>query len=313
MRLNTEQIKSIGNNISRYLKKECSIAERMSLCSDELASHVAELVAKDVKKNGFFTEELPFDEYFSPFFESEDFLSDVFLGNETLANAKFAAAQGAYIADLCKKITAKLKVHAKLKATPILFAGTGKIKEAIGKVAFSESYVLTSAFEEFKKSNKNLSPSYVRSFSDACEDVSSGVSDWCILPIENSRDGALISVYNLIERFELCISKVCSISNDEITTKFALLCSGIHGIIDIQGKQNVVLRMPVRDSITWSRIFTGAALMDTSLVKTVALPLGYTDGYAHIGTFFGDGEDLFAFMLFLSIMRIDFTLMGAYE
>ena len=313
MKLNAEQIKNIGNNISRYFKKECSVAERMCLCTDELASHIAELLAKDVKKNGFFTEDSPLGAYLPPVFEDESFLSDIADENAPCANAKFAAVHSAYVADLCKKIAAKLKVHAKIKATPVLFASNRKIKEAVGRVAFSESHVLTNAFEQFRKSNKMLSPSYVRSFSDACEDVSSGVSEWCILPIENNREGALISVYNLIERFELFISQVCSINNEELTTKFALLCSGVHGIIEIHGKQNVVLRMSVHDSVTWSRIFAGASLIGASLVKTVALPLGYTDGYAHICTFFGEGEDLFAFLLFLSTMRISFTLMGAYE
>ena len=313
MKLNAEQIKNIGNNISRYLKKEYSLSERMSFCTDELASHIAFLMAKDAKRNGFFAEDSPLNAYLPSAFDSEEPPSEVIAENASVANAKFAAAHSAYLADLCKKITVKLREHSKLKISPALFADTGKIKEAAGRVAFSESHVLTNAFEQFRKSNKLLSPSYVRSFADACEDVSSGASEWCILPIENNREGALISVYNLIERFELCISKVCSISSEELTTKFALLCSGVHGIIDIQGKQNVVLRMPVRDSVTWSRIFTGASLSGASLVKTVALPLGYTDGYAHICTFFGEGEDLFAFLLFLQTLRIDFTLMGAYE
>ena len=313
MRFNAEQIKNIGNNIARYLKKECSLSERMSFCTDELASHIAETIARDAKKNGFFADDSPLSAYLPAAFDDDAILSEVIDNNKPLADAKFTAAHSAYLADLCKKITARLKTHAKLKATPAIFAGTGKTKEAAGRVAFSESHVLASAFEQFRKSNKMLTPSYVRSFADACEDVASGVGEWCILPIENNREGALISVYNLIERFELCISKVCSISSEELTTKFALLCSGVHGIIDIQGKQNVVLRMPVRKSATWSRIFTGASLIGASLVKTVALPLGYTDGYAHICTFFGEGEDLFTFLLFLSTLRIDFTLMGAYE
>ncbi|MBR5011039.1 MAG: hypothetical protein IKY12_00620, partial [Clostridia bacterium] len=219
----------------------------------------------------------------------------------------------AYIADFCKKVTAALKSSARLKPTPALFALREAPRLYGGRVAFSESRVLSSAFEEFRKSDSMLSASYVRSFSDACEDVYSGACEWCILPIENSRDGALLSVYNLIEKYELCIAKVCVINNDEISTKFALLCATVHGIIEMQNKQSVVLRMSVRNSLGWARIYTGASLCGAEMAQSVAIPLGYTDGYAHVCTFEADGESLFAFLLFLSTIRADFTLIGAYE
>ncbi len=313
MRLKYEQIKSITDNISRYLEKECSLSERMSLNTSELASFVAAAAVKDVKKSGFFTEDAPLEMYMPPVRSEDNLTSGVLSENKALSEAKITADMAAYLADFCKKVTLELKALAKIKATPALFADKGGEKVRGGRVAFSESRMLSSAFEEFRKSDKLLAQSFVRSFSDACEDVYSGVSEWCILPIENNRDGALLSVYNLIEKYELCISRVCNINNDETTTKFALLCSGVHGIIEMQGKQNIVLRMPVRDSATWSRIYTGAAVLGTELVKAVAVPLGYTDGYAHICTFFADGESLFAFLLFLSTIRADFTLMGAYE
>ena len=313
MKLNFSQIKSVSENISRYLEKEGSLAERTSLNTSELASFVAAAAAKDVKKHGFFTEDAPLEIYMPPQKDLQTVLENVLDENKALSRAKLAADESAYIADFCKKVTASLKISAKLRATPALFVNNDGERTVGGKVAFSESKMLTSAFEEFRKSDSALLPSYVHSFSDACEDVYSGACQWCILPIENSRDGALLTVYNLIERFELGISRVCNVTNDDLTTKFALLCSGVHGIIEMQGKQNIVLRMPIRDSITWSRIYTGASVIDIDIVKTVAVPLGYTDGYAHICTFCADGESLFAFLLFLSTVRADFTLIGAYE
>lgn len=313
MRLKFEQIKSVTDNISRYLEKECSVAERVSLNSSELAAFVASAAARDVKKSGFFTEDMPLEMYMPPMKSTASMLENVLDENRLLASAKLAADESAFLADFCAKVTSRFKTMTHLKTSPSLFADTGEKATHGGRVAFSESKVFLSAFNEFKKRDPMLTPSSVRSFSDACEDVSSGACEWCILPIENSRDGALLTVYNLIERYELCISRVSSVKSEEITTKFALLCSGVHGIIEVHGNQNVVLRMPIRDSLTWSRIYTGAAVLDIRLVKTVAVPLGYTDGYAHICTFAADGERLFAFLLFLSTIRADYTLMGAYE
>lgn len=312
MKLTNEQVKSITDNILRYLKNDISLAERVSLNAQELASFVATAAAKDVKKNWAFAEEIPLANY----------LPEITLGDKTvgipeenipLVNAKVNAAESAYIADFCKKLTEQLKITAHIKPSPAIFAAKEKEKLKGGRVAFSESHMLSSAFEEFKKHDRALTASFVRSFSDACEDVYSGECEWCILPIENSRDGALLSVYNLIEKYELCISRICSINNEDFNTKFALLCSGVHGIIEIQNEQNAVLRMPIGSSAAWARIYTGAALLGVELIKTVAIPLGYTDGYAHICTFCGNGESLFAFLLFLSIIRADFTLMGTYQ
>ena len=313
MRLKYEQIKGVTDNIARYLEKECSLSERMSLNTSELAAFVVSAAAKDVKKSGFFTEDAPLETFMPPVRSDESLLCNVLEENKQLSEAKLSADRAAFLADFCKKVAAELKSAAKLKVTPALFADKDGEKIRGGRVAFSESRVLSSAFEEFRKSDGMLTASYVRSFSDACEDVYSGESEWCILPIENSRDGALLSVYNLIERYELCISRVCGVNYDETTTKFALLCATVHGIIEMHGKQNIVLRMPIRKSELWSQIYTGAAVLGAELVKAVAVPLGYTDGYAHICTFHADGESLFAFLLFLSTIRADFTLMGAYE
>ncbi len=313
MRIRFEEIKSVSENISRYLEKECSLAERTSFNISELATFVVSAASKDVKEDGFFTEDAPLEVYMPPMKPCEDLLDGVLDENLAFAKTKLATADSANIADFCKKVTSLFKSSARLKPTPALFASRDSHKLRGGRVAFSESRMLSSAFEEFRKSDGMLSASYVRSFSDACEDVYSGECEWCILPIENNRDGALLSVYNLIEKYELCISKVCVINNDELTTKFALLCATVHGIIEMQNKQSVVLRMSVKNSLTWARIYTGASLIGAELVQTVAIPLGYTDGYAHICTFTADGESLFAFLLFLSTIRADFTLIGSYE
>ena len=313
MRIKFEEIKSVSDNISRYLKKECSLAERASFNISELVSFVVKAASKDVKNEGFFTEDAPLEVYMPPRRADSDLLCDVLEENLDFAKTKLATADSAYIADFCKKATALFKSNARLKPTPALFATKDSYKLRGGRVAFSESNMLTSAFEEFRKSDGMLSASYVRSFSDACEDVYSGECEWCILPIENSRDGALLSVYNLIEKYELCISKVCVINNEELTTKFALLCATVHGIIEMQNEQSVVLRMSVKNSLAWARIYTGASLIGVSPSQTVAIPLGYTDGYAHVCTFTADGESLFAFLLFLSTIRVDFTMIGAYE
>ncbi|MBQ4557070.1 MAG: hypothetical protein IJA60_05440 [Clostridia bacterium] len=282
----------------------------MSLNISEAASFVATAAAKDARSKGFFTSDMPLDPYL-PNIMANGVLDGVLEENRALCTVKLAAESAAYLADFCGKVTSALKSTARLKPTPALFAEHSDIKLG-GKVAFAEANVLANAFAVFKKKDQRLSASYVRSFTDACEDVAADNCDYCILPIENSREGALLTVYRLIERYELFIARVCSVESDELSTKFALLCHGFHGIIENTGKQYIDLRLSGRDRELWSRINVGADVLGVEMIKTVSVPFVYTDGYAHICTFYGSGEELFAFLLFLSTMRADYTLIGVY-
>ena len=311
MRVQSEYIKNAADNILRYYGKEASVGERMSANFSELASFVAAAAAKDIRARGFSGGDTPFADYL-PSISSADALEDVLPENEALIRAKLAADEGAYLADFCYKTTAALRSTAKLRLSPALFADRSGEKSG-GRVAFAESYVLKAAFSIFQKKDPDLTPSYVHSFADACEDVAAELSDYCILPIENSREGALLTVYGLIERYELFIARVCSIETDGIVTKYALLCRGFRDIIETDGSQYVAVRLSGHDKMLWPRLYTGACVLGAEIVKTVSIPLGYTDGYAHICTFHGSGEALFALLLFLATVRMDYTPMGAYE
>lgn len=311
MRARSEYVKNAADNILRYYAKEASVGERMSANFGELASFVAAAAARDVRARGFFGGEVPFSDWM-PTVSAETAAEGILPENEALISAKLAADEGAYLADFCRKITAALRAAAKLRPSPALFAERGGIKNG-GKVSFAESRVLATAFAAFQKKDNDLMPSYVHSFADACEEVAAELSDYCILPIENSREGALLTVYGLIERYELFIARVCSIEIDGIITKYALLCRGFRDIIEHDGPQYVALRLSGHDRLLWPRLYTGACVLGAEIVKTVSIPLSYTDGYAHICTFAGSGEALFALLLFLATVRVDYTPMGAYE
>ena len=64
------------------------------------------------------------------------------------------------------------------------------------------------------------------SFVDACEEVHSGLAEYCILPLENAHSGRLTSFTRLMLRYRLQIVAVCDLENGAAegqTTRFALL------------------------------------------------------------------------------------------
>ena len=65
-------------------------------------------------------------------------------------------------------------------------------------------------------------------FVDACEEVASGLCQYCILPIENSQSGKLTAFTRLILRYRLRIVAVCDLEDGAAegqVTRFALLTS----------------------------------------------------------------------------------------
>lgn len=64
------------------------------------------------------------------------------------------------------------------------------------------------------------------SFVDACEEVHSGLCEYCILPLENTHSGRLTAFTRLILRYRLQIVAVCDLENGAAagqSTRFALL------------------------------------------------------------------------------------------
>ena len=169
------------------------------------------------------------------------------------------------------------------------------------------------AFEKFAKRANGLTATYVSSFTDACEDTAADLSQFCILPIENNAEGILTSISSLIGRYELFIAGVCEITRDGHSTKFALLCPDACDIIIGKGRVSITLRLYGDGDYLMSNVYLGASFFGVTAGGSVSVPLGYTDGYASVCTFSGAPDTLFAFLLYLGVMKIGYTLVGAYN
>ncbi len=310
MKIKEEYVRFAAENIERYYEKEASLGERMRANFAELAAFAAASAASDVRSREFFAVGTPITDYFeapsadnvgyAPIEESEPFV-----------NARLAHSEAAYLADFCMATTERLKTSARLKPSPLLFSEYEK-REG-GRVAFTDSHILNEAYRVFTSGSTGYTSAFVSSFTEACEDTAAGLAKYCILPIENGGEGLLQGSFSLIERYELFICSVCTVDVGQRATKFALLCRNVCGIIESNKVQTVMLRLFGNESYRMSRLYIGADVLRIFGGSLLTVPLGYTDGYADICTFTGTADALFAFLMYLGVMRIGHTLMGVYD
>ena len=101
------------------------------------------------------------------------------------------------------------------------------------RVVYQRNSYTDSAYLRFASFLKNPRAIYTHSFPTACEDVVSGVCQYCILPLENSSEGQLNSFVRLIDRYNLKIAATCDVATTDGSrvTRFALLRRSILPIL----------------------------------------------------------------------------------
>ena len=114
------------------------------------------------------------------------------------------------------------------------------------------------------------------SFADVCRSVYSGVTEYGIVPVENSSDGRLTGLYGLFERYGLYIIMLCEVGSGdgEGYTKFAL-CSRSMKLLRAGGERILHIRLTLdtagglSDLLFCGKYF-GASLRRADPVPTAA-------------------------------------------
>lgn len=102
-------------------------------------------------------------------------------------------------------------------------SGTAK-----GRIAYMPSTFADKAYLRLSACVPSPRASATAGFVDACEEVRSGLCQFCILPIENSHSGRLTAFSRLILRYRLRMVAVCDLEDGSaqgLVTRFALLTS----------------------------------------------------------------------------------------
>lgn len=146
-------------------------------------------------------------------------------------------------------------------------------------------------------------------YSDACEGVSDGRYDFCVLPVESARDGVMSRFVQLIDRFDLFTVLICHLElTEEEYIRFALLSASP---ACLAGADHLQLKVVTGEEQLWELLFAADQLGATLAGCRPTLGDGGTQSYRL--TLRVDGADLAAFAYYLSMGWSRSTMNGFYR
>ena len=190
--------------------------------------------------------------------------------------------------------------------------------EAMGKIAYVKNNFTDIAYLAFSKSIISPRCAYFDSFDAICEDVHSGECEFCILPIETSADGKLLSFYSMIDRYELKIISTYSVEHSDNSkfTKFALLGRSVKQLKTLSTPvTKLELRIPESSDKEASvyKILCAADACNMQLCRIDSIPLPYNDSkLSYYAVFDINGADTDAFITYIAIEHPQCYALGIY-
>ncbi len=193
-------------------------------------------------------------------------------------------------------------------------AGEGLSEFSLNRISYQKNSYTEKAFQCFSGLLSEAKAAYAHSFPSVCEDVYNGISEYCILPIENSTEGRLVSFTRLISQFDLKIAATCDVqSGEDKTTRFALLRRGfskwhssdVHPMYcEISGT--------LSDSTQPEDLFSAARLCGLTLESADVKILKPSGTHSLHAAFLIGGGDLSAFLLYLTMECPTINTLGRY-
>ncbi len=146
--------------------------------------------------------------------------------NRPAADAVFAKTSLVERLTVFKEIFSRL--YADKKAFAKLFqeheSASDASEAASERIAYLKNSYNDVAYMQFSVLFSSPRAAYFGSVTDVCESVYKGDCEYCILPIESSADGKLLSFYELILKYNFKITAVYDLQSDDRSyTRYALL------------------------------------------------------------------------------------------
>ena len=200
-----------------------------------------------------------------------------------------------------------------------LFFGSSETlsKSEENTVAYIENTYTEEAFKRFSKALGTAVPIRVTSFDELCEAVYSGSSEFGIIPIENAENGKLARFYSLINKYDLKIASVLSISSSDSSseTGFALIRKNIdYPKLKLGNPDFFEMFVMLNDTETFSEILAAAEFCRMSLYRIDTFPISHQGGrFTLCPVFKTEHSDIDSFLLYMALDFPRYTPIGIYS
>ena len=190
--------------------------------------------------------------------------------------------------------------------------------DASDRIAYMKNSYNDSAYMQFSTLLKSPRAAYYGSVADVCESVYKGECEFCILPIETSSRGKLLSFYELIFKYNFKIVSVFDLYVDGEYTRYALLCKRFTVFSTKTKLRNRHFEVVVSNTsnVKLEDILTAADFCLLKLYRMDTLNLrvdnNQSDVYFSLG-FKADGADMHTFVSYLAIDCPDILPIGFFN
>lgn len=210
----------------------------------------------------------------------------------------------------------KMLVSKNSLPAPLSIHNSADISESVrNRIAYMKNSYNDNAFVCFSELLGNAKAYYLDSTVEVCESVVSGKCQYCILPIETSRDGRLISFYEIIINYglKICAEYDLKNSDGEEYTRYALLSGHLFGENRLKGDSFIEVTYS-DENIAFSEILNAAEYFGFKLDSVESLMLSNTDeGKRFCAVFSALDANVEAFAAYLSVDCPDVELIGRYR
>ena len=173
------------------------------------------------------------------------------------------------------------------------------------RVAFLDSEISRDGLRHFERVLPHYRPLPASSFTAVCEEVAGDRADFALLPLEDSREGKFLHLYEEIDRFELRITHVCTVPYAERgrNVLMALLSHRYTPTIAAKGNWLLACTLFGEDALVLCELLMAAQIAGLRLHYIDTLPSPYGEGGAFYHPVFCM-EDAQSDALFLTYLAV---------
>lgn len=186
---------------------------------------------------------------------------------------------------------------------------------AAPRVVFLESFFGREALHRFEAVLPHPLPVTAPSFTAVCEELASDRADFALLPLEDSKEGAFLHLYEEIDRFELRITHTCEISYAEggRTVTMALLSRRYIPVLQLASDRMLSCTLFEENPHTLSDLLLAAQEAGLSLCGVNTLPGSFENAvFYHVVLRAEDEAAQTLFSLYLAVCQPRGRVIGQY-